>query len=76
MTDEGMHNSPSINLSDVLCFSLDYNQCQGRKETDSITSTAMMGITLAFAILHELIGLYWVQVIPTGVSFHFLVFTD
>ena len=58
MTDEGLHNCPSINLSDVLCFSLDYSQCQGSEErrTDSFTSTAVIEIILAFAILYALIG--------------------
>ena len=70
---ESLYNCPAANLSDSFCSSLEYNQCQGSEETESLTSNAMIGIMLAFTTVYMLLAAYWIQVVPSGVRVGFVV---
>ena len=62
-----LFNCPASNLSDAFCTSL--TTCYGSTEIDSsLTSSAMIGVLLAFMTIYMLLGAYWIQVFPSGVS--------
>jgi len=56
------YNCPYANFTDGLCSSI--NPCKGSVESESITTSGMLGIQVLLGVFFWLLAAYWIQVMP------------